>query len=155
MGNREELLASCRLSQSLLCDCSDIDAELKELRREVEVVTELSKKAIYENARVPVSQDEWNERNNSYLERHRKATEQIAELETLKRERQNKLLTLETFIKGIESRPLILEEFDDKLCAVAVENVKVMQDGRLVFSFKDGTEIEVSQCPAGQNTMSG
>jgi hypothetical protein len=119
------------------------------------VVTELSKKAIYENARVPVSQDEWNERNNSYLERHRKATEQIAELETLKRERQNKLLTLETFIKGIESRPLILEEFDDKLCAVAVENVKVMQDGRLVFSFKDGTEIEVSQCPAGQNTMSG
>jgi DNA invertase Pin-like site-specific DNA recombinase len=145
MGNREELLASCRLSQSLLCDCSDIDAELKELRREVEVVTELSKKAIYENARVPVSQDEWSERNNNYLGRHRKATARAAELEMLKRERQNKLLTLETFIKGIESRPLILEEFDDKLWAVAIENVKVTQDGRLVFSFKDGTEIERSQ----------
>lgn len=141
---REELIANCRISQSILCDCTEIDAELEELRREVEVVTELSKKAIYENARVPVSQDEWSERNNGYLGRHRKATARAAELEMLKRERQNKLLTLETFIKGIESRPLILEEFDDKLWAVAVENVKVTQDGRLVFSFKDGTEIEGS-----------
>jgi len=49
------------------------------------VVTELSKKAIYENARVVVSQDEFNERNNSYLERHRKATERVAELEGLRR----------------------------------------------------------------------
>lgn len=34
--------------------CSAIDAELEEFRREIEVVTELSKKAIYENARVAV-----------------------------------------------------------------------------------------------------
>jgi hypothetical protein len=142
MGNRDELLTSCRLSQSLLCDCSEIDAELEELRREIEVVTELSKKAIYENARVAGSQDEWSERNNSYLERYRKATERVTELEKLKCERQNKSLMLETFIKGIESRPLVLDEFDDKLWLVAVEKVKVMPDGRLVFNFKDGTETE-------------
>ncbi|GAB6172961.1 hypothetical protein JCM15765_24390 [Paradesulfitobacterium aromaticivorans] len=142
MGDREELLANCRLSQSILCDCSEIDAELEELRREIEVITELSKKAIYENARIAVSQDEWSERNNIYLERHRKATERVAELEKLKCERQNKALMLETFIKGFESRPLILEEFDEKLWAVSVGKVKVMLDGRMVFSFKDGTEIE-------------
>lgn len=142
MGGREEMIANCCLAQSALCDCSEIDAELEELGREIEVVTELSKKAIYENARVAVSQDEWSERNNSYLDRHRKATERVTELEKLKCERQNKSLMLETFIKGIESRPLVLEEFDDKLWVVAVEKVKVMPDGRLVFSFKDGTEVE-------------
>jgi len=135
MGDREELISNCRLSQSILCDCSEIDAELEGLGREIEVVTELSKEAIYENVRVAVSQEEWNERNNSYLERHRKATERIAELEKLKCERQNKSLMLATFIKGIESRPLVLEEFDDKLWAVAVEKAKVMPDGRLVFRF--------------------
>jgi DNA invertase Pin-like site-specific DNA recombinase len=139
---REELIANCRLSQSILCDCTEIDAELEELRREIEVVSELCKKAIYENARVTMKQEEWSERNNSYLERHRKATERVAELEKLKCERQNKSLMLETFIKGIESRPLVLEIFDDKLWAVAVEKVKVMPDGRVVFSFKDGTQIE-------------
>lgn len=143
MGDRQELFANCRLSQSILCDCSEIEAELEELRREIEVVTELSQKAIYENARVPVSQDEFNERNNSYLERHRMATERVAELEKLKCERQNKILMLETFIKGIESRPLVLEEYDEKLWAMSVERVKVMLNGKLVFIFKDSTEIEV------------
>ena len=139
---REELIANCRLSQSILCDCTEIDAELEELRREIEVVFELSKKAIYENARVATNQDEWSERNNSYLERHNKTMERVAELEKLKCERQNKFLMLENFIKGIESRPLILEEFDNKLWTVAVEKVKVMLDGRLVFVFKEGTEVE-------------
>ena len=142
MDDQEELITTCLIDQKTLCDCSEIDAEFEELRREIEVVSELCKKAIYENARVTMKQEEWSERNNSYLERHRKATERVAELEKLKCERQNKSLMLETFIKGIESRPLVLEIFDDKLWAVAVEKVKVMPDGRVVFSFKDGTEFE-------------
>ncbi|MHB1256669.1 MAG: recombinase family protein [Dethiobacteraceae bacterium] len=141
MGSREELLTNCRLAQQVLCDYSEIDGELEELRREIEVVTELSKKAIYESARVSVSQDEWSERNSGYLERHRKATERIAELEKLKRERQSKFLMLEGFVRGIESCPLVLEEFDEKLWAVSVEKIGVMLDGRMVFYFKDGTEI--------------
>jgi len=142
MSDREELLANCRLAQSLLCDCSELDAELAELGQEIEVVTELAKKAIYENARVAVSQDEFNERNNSYLERHRKATERVAKLEVLRRERQSKFLMLEGFIQGIEARPLAIDDFDEKLWAVAVVQVRVMPDGRLIFSFKDGTAIE-------------
>ena len=142
MDGREELIANCCLAQSILCDCSKIDIELEELRQEIEVVTELSKKAIYENASMAVNQDEWSERNNSHLERYRKATERLAELERLKCERQNKALKLDTFIKGIKSCPLVLEKFDDKLWVVAVEKVTVVPDGRLLFGFKDGTEIE-------------
>lgn len=106
------------------------------------MVTELSKKAIYENASVAVSQDEWGERNNSYLGLHRKATARAAEFDKLKRERQSKFLMLEGFVKGIESCVLAIEEFDEKLWAAAVEKVKVMPDGRMMFEFKDGTEIE-------------
>jgi len=142
MGSREELLNNCRLAQQVLCDQSAIEAELAELRREIEVVTELSKNAIYESARIPTSQDEWSERNNSYLERHRKTTERVAELERLKRERQNKSLVLSNFIREIESQPLVLEEFDEKLWGVAIEKVKAVLSGRLMFSFKNCTEIE-------------
>jgi len=142
MGGREELIANCRLAQQVLCDCSEIEAELAELRREIEVVTELSRKAIYESAMVTVSHDEWSERNNSYLERHRKATQRVAEIEKLKRERQNKFFMLEGYVRGIESCALVLEEFDEKLWAVAVENVKVAPDEMLVFRFKDGKEIQ-------------
>jgi len=36
-------------------------------------------------------------------------------LEAMKRERQNKNLILETLIKGIDSRPLAIDEFDERL----------------------------------------
>jgi len=47
---RDELIDNCRLAQEVLCDCTGIDAELENLHREIEVITELSRKAISENA---------------------------------------------------------------------------------------------------------
>ena len=66
----------------------------------------------------------------------------MAELEDLKRERQSKFLILKGFIKGIKSCALVIEEFDEKLWAVSVDKVSVMADGRMMFRFKAGTEIE-------------
>lgn len=78
---RDELVANCRLAQEVLCDCANIDAEINELHREIEVVAELSRKAIYKNAHTPINQAEWYERNNGYLERHRKVSERVTELQ--------------------------------------------------------------------------
>ncbi|MDR3355787.1 MAG: hypothetical protein LBO04_01195 [Spirochaetaceae bacterium] len=80
MENRDGLIEDCRMAQSALCDATAIDAELAELRREVEVIAELSRKAIYESARTAVKQAEFTERNNGHLERHRKATAWVDEL---------------------------------------------------------------------------
>jgi len=138
---REELIANCRLAQETLCDCSDIDAELNELHRELEVIAELSRKAIYENAHTAINQEEWHERNNGYLERHRKALERMTELEELKRERQSKSLMLNGFIQNLKSCQEALLEFDDRIWIAAIDKVVVQPDGKLVFRFKDGTEI--------------
>ena len=85
--NRKELINDCRLARRVLCETGEIDAQLAELQSEIEVVTELSRKVIYENARSAVNQTEWSERNNNYLERHRKALARLDELEARKRER--------------------------------------------------------------------
>jgi DNA invertase Pin-like site-specific DNA recombinase len=143
MGGRNELLSNCRLVQEVLCDQSATEVELAELHREIEIVSELTRKAIYESARVAVSQEEFNERHTGYIERHRKATERLAELDEQRRERQNKFLLVEGFIKDIETRPLAVAEFDDKLWVATVDKVTVLADGKLIFNFKDGTEIEV------------
>lgn len=106
------------------------------------MVTELSKKAIYENTRIAVSQDEWSERNNSYLGRHRNTTERVAELKKLKCERQSKFLMLEALKRVLNHARWFWRNSTISLGVVAVEKDKVMPDSRLVFSFKDGTEIE-------------
>ena len=71
----------------------------------MEITTELSRKAIFENARTTQDQDEFNERNNGYLERLRNDHERIEELENEKRRRQHKARILGTFIRSLESSP--------------------------------------------------
>ncbi len=143
MGGRDELLANCQLAQEVLCDCSAIDTELKELHREIEIVSELTRKSIYDNARFSVNQDEFNERHQGYMERHRIATERVAELEDKQRNRQNKSLTLERFIREIETRPLLVDDFDERLWLAAIDKVIVYGADNIQFIFRDGTVITV------------
>ena len=140
-ANREELIADCRAAKTILCDCAAIDAELAELNREIEVVTDLSRKAIYEIAHNADDQEGLNKRNNGYLERHRAATERKAALEEAKRKRKSRARILETFIRSIASSPQVLTEFDEKLWIAAIDRVTVMLDDSFAFRFKDGTEV--------------
>lgn len=138
---REELIANCRIAQKTLCDRTEIDTEIDELNREIEVIAELSRKSIHENAQTAIDQAEWNDRNNGYLERHRKALERATELEELKRERQSKSLVLDGFIQHLISQNSSLDKFDDRLWIATVSKVTVQQEGILLFRFKDGTSI--------------
>ena len=142
MGSRDELLGNCRLAQEVLCDCSAIETELAELQSEIEVVSELTRKSIYENACFAVNQDKFNERHQGYIERHRIATERVAELEALRINRREKHKILESFIQDLVTRPLIIEEFDEELWIAIVDKATVLPDGRLVFAYKDGTNVE-------------
>ena len=141
MNDRDGLIEDCRLAQNVLCDTTAIDTELAELFREIEVVTELSRKAIYENARTVVDQTEWTERNNAYLERHRKASEHVDELEAAKRERLGKGKIIEGFIKDIENRPLAIDGFDEKLWLAVIDQVTLDRDSIMTFRFKNGSEV--------------
>lgn len=138
---REELIANCHLAQETICDYSDIDVELDALRRELEVVAELSRKAIYANAHTTINQEEWHERNNGYLERHRMALERVSELEKQKRERQRKSLLFDGFIQNLMTCEKALEDFDERVWMAVIDKVVVRAEGGLSFGFKDGSEI--------------
>ena len=80
-------------------------------------------------------------RNNGYLERHRTATERIMALKAAKRKRKIRTCILETFLHDIAASPQGLTEFDEKLWTAAIDRVTVTLDDRLVFWFKDRTEV--------------
>ena len=128
MVNRDEVIANCRLAQKVLSDCSEIDAKLTDHHREIDRIAKLSRKAIQENARIALSQDEFNKQINGYQERHRLVLDQINELESQKRERVNKGVEIDRFINELASRPLVIDEFDERLWLAAVEQVTVGVD---------------------------
>jgi len=83
-----------------------------------------------------VNQDEWQERNNRYLERYDASTARVEELERLREERQHKAKTIEIFIRGIEKHALVIAEFDNDLRSATVECVKVQANGKLIWTWQ-------------------
>ena len=71
--------------------------------REIEIITELSRKAIAENAHGGLTSEEFNERYNGYQQRYHTAMERIAKLEEQKSEKQHKRIVLGIFIKNLGS----------------------------------------------------
>jgi site-specific DNA recombinase len=64
-------------------------------------------------------------------------------LKNQRRNRQNKSLILDGFIREIETRPLVADEFDEKLWLVAIGKVIVHTADDILFSFRDGTVVNV------------
>ncbi len=138
---RKELIDNCRLAQSTLSDCKELEAEIAALHQEIEEVVRLSKSVIYENAHSPTNQEEWEKKNSKYIARHKKATERVKELEGLQQERNRKRRVLEGFIKGLEAMENFIDKFDERLWNAVLEQVIVAVDGKLTFCFKDGTKL--------------
>jgi len=143
MSNRENIIEDCRLAQQVLCDTTNIDAELAELAQEIETLEVLTRQAIAENTRQAIDQDEWNKRNGVYLTRHSDAVKRTAELEAAKTERLGKSNTLDLFIRDTLSQGEILTEFDEDIWAAVIDCVTVNADSSMVFKFKNGAEIKV------------
>ncbi len=141
MVYRDELIENCRLAQQVLCDSTGIDTELENLHREIEVITELSRKAISENAHGGLTAEEFNERYAGYQQRYHTVMERIAKLDEIKSEKQHKRIVLEIFIKNLAAKKHALESFNNKIWMATIDRVLVSKTGQLTFRFKDGTEI--------------
>ncbi len=128
--------------QSHLTDCSAIDAELEELRQEIEVVIELTQRCIQENARNAQSQEEYTARYNGYVKRYEAAKGKADRLQMQKAERQARADAVGAFMFALSELGTGVTEFDDSLWQATVVKATAYPDGRLVFTFRDGTEIE-------------
>ena len=62
-------------------------------------------------------------------------------VDSLRAEYAGKGKIIEGFIKDIESRPLAIAEFDEKLWLAVIDQVTVYRDGIMTFRFKNGSEV--------------
>ena len=50
--------------------------------------------------------------------------------------------TLHHFLETISAVPQVLDSFDEELWRATIEKVTVFHDGKMIFQFLDGTEIQ-------------
>lgn len=139
---RIDVIGNCRIAIATLCACAAIDAELAEKNSEVEVLTELTRKYIEENASSARNQEAYQERYKDLLARYTAATERITELTEIKEKRKSQQTILTAFTDIMEKQDQPFDLFDEKLWLAVIEKATVFSDGRIVFTFINGAKIE-------------
>ena len=140
-GDKESLLEDCRLIQEKLTNCEEMDLQITNLRAELEVVAELTRKYIAENSSLVLNQEEYQSRYNALVQRYEKAKTKLAELVSQKEAREEKADLIGAFMFGVMERDDPITVFDDRLWLATIDVVKSYPDGRLVFKFQNGAEI--------------
>ena len=87
------------------------------------------------------NQDEYAARYNGFVERYEKATARLEQLRTTKAEREAQAGAIGAFMFEVQELDT-LSEFDEKLWLTVIDTVTVHADGRMIFKFQGGTEID-------------
>ena len=145
MADRESVISDCTSIRQVLSDTTALDAELVSLNEEITVVAELVKACVRENASRAQSQEEYAKKYNGLLARYEKATARLAEVTAEKERKRGQDREFRLFIEALRKQPLVLEKWDERLWIAIVDRAMVFREGKIVFKFKSGSEIEVER----------
>lgn len=145
MQKRPEIVKDCENMRKLLTDFTSLDAEIDRQREEIQVISELVKVAVKENATTAQSQEVYRKKYDGLTHRYETAT---AELERLQAERtrlqqQDKAMGL--FIRTLKRQPEYMDTWNDTIWTVMVEKAIVHRDESITFVFYNGTKIKIEK----------
>ena len=139
--DKDDLISEYKQISRRLTDHAALDFEAKLQTEEVDVLTELIRRCVAENATTPQDQEAYLERYGGLKARYEAATQQLKQIEDQRTERKQRRQKMLEFIRMLENSDGLLIEFDEGLWNATVEKVTVMVDGSMVFKWRNGTEL--------------
>ena len=142
--DKDDLIAEYKQIIRRLTDHAALNLEAKQQTEEVDVLTELIRKCVAENATTPQYQEVYAERYKVLKARYEAATQRLKQIEDQRAERKQRRQKMLEFIRMLEKADGVLTEFDEGVWNTTVETVTVQVDGSMVFRWKNGTETTVN-----------
>ena len=136
LDQRDFIVKDIKVIVDFLTNIKSLKTEAVELRGEMEVVTELMKQAIAQNASMAMDQEEYATRYNALAERFQTAADRYKsiEVECVRRTSQRKkLMAFTTQMADCSEK---VAEFTPSMWKAIVEKATVNIDGTMHFTFK-------------------
>lgn len=108
--DKEPVIKACKVTRDVLTDTEEIDREMSELLREIEVVTELTQKYVYDNSSSAENQETYLETYNSYVDRYEQAQSRYDELKQQRETKISKRKATDRFISELSKREELLTD---------------------------------------------
>ncbi len=140
---KAEIITNFNAIKDRVFNTEALEKERAQLQEEMNVVAELIQQCISENARVALDQEEYQKKYDGLAGRFDRAKERLEEVSGTIMEKQAHKEKTEMFLAELERMDGMVTEFKEKLWFSLVEFVTVHSREKVVFTFKDGTEIEV------------
>ena len=141
MIDREALIEDGRALRMAFTDFSGIDKEIGEITSEMDVLSGLVQKLVDANATTIIDQTDYRSRYDNYIERYDKAKKRLDILreQHQMQELQGDILSGFLFELGeLYELPMV---FKEAMWDALIDHVTVHTDGRVIYTFKNGTEV--------------
>lgn len=144
---RDEIAANFHAIKERLFDTAELEAEQLRLQEERNVVAELIRQCVRENAYAALEQMEcqakYQAKYDGMAERFEWTKARLDEVSSVIRSKQAKKEQIERFLAELEGQDGVVTEFDEEQWYSMVDFVTVFDKEDIRFTFKDGTEIKV------------
>ena len=140
LENKDEIIENCLLLSENFT-VSD-DTAIEAVTQEMDVVAELTRNLIQQNSVKPMKQELYKSEYEKLVQRYESLKAKRDALVSKKEARENKLKFILHYTETLCGQDAITE-FSEDLWLKAVDHVTICRDGRMVFLFKDGSEITV------------
>lgn len=135
---KEDILSDCRLIQSELTDCKELDNRICDLSSELEVIANIVKQHIDDNAKQMQDQTKYIEKYESLASKYKKIKEELDSITAKRNERVKKAELIGGFMFCLNETQGAIIEFDKALWIATVDNVTIEKNGKICFKFKNG-----------------
>lgn len=140
--NNDEILQGYEAIIQALTDTTKLDKESDKLQSEMEIVTDILRKCVDENANSALNQVEYEEKYNALAQRYKSIKKGLEGIEEKRLERSVKYERIVAFIKELEQKEEMIIEFDEEFWNGIVDKVIVHTEEKITFLFKDDMELE-------------
>ena len=144
---REEIAANFHAIKERLFDTAELEVEQLRLQEERNVVAELIRQCMRENAHAALDQMEcqakYQAKYDGMAKRFEWTKARLDEVSSVIRTKQAKKEQIERFFAELEGQDGVVTEFDEEQWYSMVDFVTVFDKEDIRFTFKDGTEIKV------------
>ena len=141
---REDTIEACRESISALCDLTELDAKIIGLREEISALSARAEQLAQSIANGTIEAADHAARSAAIAEKLAPADAELKRLQAERFRLVDLRRSLEYFMDGLSEQEEMITEFNDALFLATIDTVAVHSSKRLVFHFRDGTEISES-----------
>ena len=136
------LMASYELGMALTLDTTELETQQQELLSEMEVLNGMIKQMIQQNATAAQDQTEYNQRFESISEKFKEAEAKKDAVANQISDIRDRRGTMEDFLRILKQQDGEVTTFSEKLWCGLLDYATAYADGRLTFTFKNGSTFE-------------